>query len=580
MRSCRIDRPPARQLALWLVAAALLGAAPASAQPIQLTPSPTPSPPGPTSVAPPQSLDSGDQIQVAPLQPVDTSWTGLLNADKGGFPHDMWNGASRGFVIAALPLLQPVTSPELTSLARRLLLSDAAAPAPAGNATNTNNGSRLLEERIDRIYALGLVHGGMALIESLPDTAITDAIDRNRVELRFAANDAVGACNDVNARIGRYPEAWWARALIACQALAGDFAKVSLGQSLLADQKAPPDPEFDALIRSLSERGAARIARLGDPTPLRVTLLVAAKRPLPAEAIVVADPAALAGYASNTNVPADDRLAAAERAEALGVLPSPALAVIYGAINFKPEELDRARRSIRPPATPRDRALLYALAKSGGDFAVRMAAIEALAADAEKRGVFVPEAGLLAATLADIPIAGADPKFAAVAARVLLATGAADVAKPWVTAASDKATLLLSLIAAPGVPRVEPSVAHDAVAAAGDAAAGPRAGLLYVLLTALGVDPATLADLTPAALTAPATPGALPNAALWDEQERAAENAQFGATVLATLLIAESDGRLTSESLLLGRAVSGLRAVGLDSDAHTLALEAALDAGI
>ena len=50
--------------------------------------------------------------------------------------------------------------------------------------------------------------------------------------------------------------------------------------------------------------------------------------------------------------------------------------------------------------------------------------------------------------------------------------------------------------------------------------------------------------------------------------------------MLATLLIAESDGGLTSEPLLLGRAVSGLRAVGLDGDAHALALEAALDAGI
>ena len=579
MRSCRIDRAPPR-LAAWLAAAALLGAAPASAQPIQLTPSPTPAPPGPTSVAPPQSLDGGDQIQVAPLQPVDTSWTGLLGPDKGGFPHDVWNGASRSFVIAALPQLQPVTSPELTSLARRLLLSDAAAPAPAANTPGANNGAQLLQERVDRIYALGFVHDGLALIESLPDTVITDAIDRDRIELRFAANDATGACNNVNARIGRYPEAWWARALIACQALAGDFAKASLGQSLLADQKAPPDPEFDALIRSLSEHGAARIARLGDPTPLRVTLLAAAKRPLPAEAITVADPAALAGYATNTNIPADDRLAAAERSEALGVLPPPALAAVYSAINFTPEGLDHARRSVRPPAAPHDRALLYALAKSGSDFAVRMAAIDALAADAESRGVFVPVAGLLASTLADIPIAGADPKFAGVAARILLATGAADAAKPWVNAASDKATLLLSLIEAPGVPRVEPSVAHDAVAAAGNAAASPRAGLLYVLLTGLGVDPATLADLTPAALTAPATPGALPNAALWDEQERAAENAQLGATVLATLLIAESDGGLTSEPLLLGRAVSGLRAVGLDGDAHALALEAALDAGI
>lgn len=579
MRNCRIERRPRPHFAAWLVAAILLNVASAAAQPIQLIPSATPTPANPSSVAPPQSLEGGDQIQVSPLAPVDTSWTGVLGAAKGGFPHDMWNGANRRFVAAALPQLQPVTSPELTSLARRLLLSDAAAPAPAGNA-DAAAGPKLLAERIDRIYALGFVHDGLALIESLPDTVVTEPIDRDRIELRFATNDTTGACNDVAARIDRYTGAWWARALIACQALAGDFAKASLGQSLLADQKTPPDPEFDALIRLLSEHGAARLARLGDPTPLRVTLLAAAKRPLPAEAIAVADPAALVGYAGNGSVPADDRLAAGERAEALGVLPPPDLTALYGAIDFKSEELERARRSIRPPATARDRALLYVLAKSGSDFAVRTNAIETLAADAQKRGVFVPEAAVLAPVLADIPSANADPKFAGVAARILLATGDAADAKPWVSAAGDKTTLLLSLIATPGVPRVDAGVVRDAAAAAGDAAAGPRAGLIYVLLTALGDDPATLADLTPAALTAPATPGALPNAALWDEQQRAAANAQLGATVLASILIAESDGRLTSESLLLGRAIAGLRAVDLDNDAHALALEAALDAGI
>ncbi|HEV2160843.1 MAG TPA: hypothetical protein VGR52_01215 [Stellaceae bacterium] len=577
MRNCRIERRRRPHFAVWFVAATLLNVAAAAAQPIQLTPNPTP--PNPSSVAPPQSLEGGDQIQVSPLAPVDTSWIGLLGAAKGGFPHDMWNGAHRGFVVATLPQLQPVTSPELTSLARRLLLSDAAAPASAGIADATV-GSKLLAERIDRIYALGFVHDGSALVESLPDTVVTDPIDRDRVELRFATNDTTGACNDVTARIGRYTEAWWARALIACQALAGDFAKASLGQSLLADQKAPPDPEFDALIRLLSEHSAARVARLGDPTPLRVTLLAAAKRPLPAEAIAVADPAALAGYAGNGNVPADERLAAGERAEALGALPPPDLAALYGAINFKPEEMERARRSIRPPATARDRALLYTLAKSGNDFAVRANAIEAFAADAERRGVFVPVAAVLAPTLADIPSTSADAKFAGVAARILLATGDTAGAKPWVSAAGDKATLLLSLIAAPGVPHVDASVAHDAAVAAGDAAAGPRAGLIYVLLTALGEDPATLAELTPEALAAPATPGALPNAALWDEQQRAAANAQLGSTVLASILIAESDGHLTSESLLLGHAIGGLRAVGLDNDAHALALEAALNAGI
>ncbi|MGH7001064.1 MAG: hypothetical protein ACREEA_06110, partial [Stellaceae bacterium] len=88
-----------------MVAAILLNVAAAAAQPIQLTPSATPAPANPSSVAPPQSLEGGDQIQVSPLAPVDTSWIGLLGAAKGGFPHDMWNGADRGFVVAALPQL-------------------------------------------------------------------------------------------------------------------------------------------------------------------------------------------------------------------------------------------------------------------------------------------------------------------------------------------------------------------------------------------------------------------------------------------------------------------------------------------
>src|SRR5579872_3315354 len=208
MRNCRIERRRPH-FAVLFVAAILLNVASAAAQPIQLTPNPTPAPANPSSVAPPQSLEGGDQIQVSPLAPVDMSWTGLLGPDKGGFPHDMWNGANRNFVVAALPQLQPVTSPELTSLARRLLLSDAAAPAPAGNA-DAAAGPKLLAERIDRIYALGFVHDGLALIESLPDTVVTDPIDRDRVELRFAANDTAGACNDVTARISRYTGAWWA----------------------------------------------------------------------------------------------------------------------------------------------------------------------------------------------------------------------------------------------------------------------------------------------------------------------------------------------------------------------------------
>ena len=63
-------------------------------------------------------------------------------------------------------------------------------------------------------------------------------------------------------RIDRYQEVWWDRALVACQALAGDGAKAALGLAVLAEQKAPTDPAFDALIDALAGR-AHKIDKLG-----------------------------------------------------------------------------------------------------------------------------------------------------------------------------------------------------------------------------------------------------------------------------------------------------------------------------
>lgn len=581
MRDYRID-PHRCGIAALAVASLLAAAAAAAAQPISLTPPAAVSAPSAPAAASPagppsSSASATNAIRVAPLQPVDNSWVGLLNASNGGFPRDMWNGANRRFVTTELAQLQPVTSPVLVGLARRLLLSDAAAPS---DTTDVAGSSDVLVQRIDRIYALGFVADGLALIRSLPATTTTEAIDRDDVELHFAANDIGGACREVNDRIARYSGVWWARALIACQALTGDFAEASLGQSLLVDQKAPSDPEFDLLIRLAAEHRPGKIARLGDPTPLRLTLLAAAKRPLPTAAIAVADPAALAGYATNAAVPAIDRLDAAERAEALGAIPPQALAAVYEGVSFTPDELARARRTIGPPVDARDRAMLYTLAKSGSDFTVRMTALAALAENAEKRGVFVPMARVLAPTLNDIPIVNASRKFAGIAARIVLAADGTDAATPWVTASGDKAAALLDILAQPGTPHVDDGLLQSAVAAGNPAGAGARADLTYALLSGLGADPTTLGGLVPAALAAPAAPGTLPNAALWRLQHQAAQNGLLGQTVLATLLMTESGGHLTSEPLLLGEAVISLHAVGLDADAHALALEAALDAGI
>lgn len=603
MRACRAER-----WAALLIGAALLWALPAAAQrdaPIELVPPPgalpststmpallpaplpAPSAPPPASAlpaeppgAPPPTGGGDNAIQVAPLQPIDTSWTGTLDPSKGGFPNDMWDGTRQSFVGMALPLLQPNSAPALDDLARRLLLSDAQAPTAVGDVAATPG---LLALRIDRLYALGLVADTLALLNRISASATVEIIERDRIELRFAANDISGACRDLEERIAQYQGVWWDKAMVACAALTGDFAKASLGMSILADEKAPPDLAFDAMILKMAGRPLkkpVKPAPFTDPTPMRLALLAAAKMPLPPDALAAAGPAALLGYATNTAVPPEQRLPAAERAAQLGALPARALGDLYGQIEFKPAERDAVKKALKPPANSRQRALLYSFANLATEPAARMAAITALMADARKRGAFMATARLLAPALDELPFTDTDKDFAGIAARILLAVGHGDAAQPWVVASQDKAALVLSRLALPGVPRVDATLARDALAgisAADGATAAHRADLLYSVLTALGADPGALAAL---ALGVPPRQGALPNAALWDAQQRAVQDKRLGETVLTTILICQNDAALTQEPIVLARAVAGLVSVGLAAEAHALALEAALEAGI
>ena len=137
----------------------------------------------------------------------------------------MWQGTPRALVAAALPRLQPTGSPALQDLSRRLLLSNAVAPQGADAPDAPSLGAL----RVDRLMALGDVDDALALIDALPTTMGGEELDRDRVELRFAEDDTDGACRDVQSGIGRHQGVWWDRALIACQALAGDKAKAALG---------------------------------------------------------------------------------------------------------------------------------------------------------------------------------------------------------------------------------------------------------------------------------------------------------------------------------------------------------------
>jgi hypothetical protein len=581
MRVFLAESPRRRVLVLT---ALLLSASPAAAQlgpPIQLLPqAPAPSAPSPAPQAPAAQPapppEAEPDIKSVPLAPADNSWLGTL-ADSSSLPQEMWEGTPRSLIAAALPQLGATSSPVLQDLARRLLLSNAASPRGADSPDRPS----LAALRLGRLEALGRVAGALAIMDELPDEPSADNLDRSRIELRFAANDPDGACRSVNERMGRYQNNWWDRALIACQALGGDSGKAALGLSLLREQKATPDPVFDALIEALGGQ-RRKIDKLPDPTPIRLALLAAAKLALPADALAAAGPAALHGYATNPVVPVENRLAAAERAANYGALTAGELAALYQKLDFKPEEQAAALRDPGPPADAKGRAILYAVARSNAPAETRASAVESLLADAKRRGAFVVMAQLVAPLLADLRPENGSAGFAADGARALLATGHEAPSGAWISASGARELWLVARLAAtPPLGATEENAPLQDVfvtLTSRNSSSGPaQVGLLLTLLAAFDVP---LSGLDSGLLLGPPHQAQMPSAALWVDQEHAAADKRVGETVLTTLLLAQAGDRLTQEPILLGRAIAGLLAVGLEPEAHALAIEAAISAGI
>ena len=581
IRSCRNER---RALAGVAAAILLLGPmAPAPAQqagpPVQLLappPSTSPAVPEPPPAAAATASPATDEsIKATPLAPIDAAWVGTLGDSQHPLPQTMWQGTRRALAAAALPQLLPTTSPALQDLSRRLLLSNAVAP----QGQDTPDQPSLTQLRVERLAALGEIDGALAVLDALPATTHTDELDRRRIELYFAKNDVHAGCRQVQDAVARYQGVWWDRALIACQALGGDREKAALGMSLLKEQGAPPDPVFDALVNAVGGR-ATKLDKLPQPSPLLVTLLAAAKLPLPADAVAAADPPSLRAWAAKEAMPPLQRLAAAERAAALGALPPDALAALYAKVEFKPDELGAAIKQAKAPASARDRALLFQVARTDPTASVRATALGALLGEAKKRGGFIAMARVVAPILVEMPPSDDLAGFAPEAARALIAAGRPDAAAPWspyvgtVDGAAATLGFLTGLAAGNPAPVPDPRKSGTTI---GVAVPAPQMTLELALRSAL--DEALSPTWWGAYMGQPQHDGALPSVAVWLDQQQAAAGKRVGETVLTTLILARAGDHLSTEPIVLNRAIAGLKAVGLDGDARALALEAALNAG-
>jgi len=574
-RSCRTER---RLLAALLMLLATPAAAQQLGPPVQLlppAPGTRPVEPPPAESAPTPATATDDGITTTPLTQPDFAWYGTLGQGEHPLPRAMWTGTPRALVAAALAQLGPSSSPTLQALTRRLLLSDAAAPAGA----DPQDQPSLLALRLTRLAALGDSDGAMAVLDALPPKLRDEEnLARLRVELLFARNDPRDGCQQAQSGVAEYQGVWWARAVIACQALTGEHAQAALGLSLLREQKAPPDPVFDALVEAATGH-RAKLEKLPQPSPILLTLLAAAKLPLPDAAVATADLASLRGWATNELVPAAQRLLAGERAASLGALAPQALGELYAKVEFKPEELGAAIRRSKLPTSARERALLYQVARTDPATAVRATALKALLAEAHARGDFVVMARVAAPLLVQLTPSDDLAPFAGDAARALIVAGETSDALHWQSvllhADPDQFARIGVLLDLANAPRGDAAASEGAPSDARLTA--PQKTLLLALETGLG-KPVDASDWAP--LLAPPHSGAMPSPAIWLDQRRATADRRIGETVLMTVLLAHDGERLTQEPTVLARVVSSLALVNLESEARALAVEAALDAGL
>jgi hypothetical protein len=590
-------------LGLLALAGPALPAAAQVGKPVQLVPQTTPDygapqpPPSEQGGATTGQPNAPQGFEITPLEAVGTDYAGTLEPDKGGFGIDTWRGTDRVRVERLLPLLKPTVSPTLAELTRRLVLSNAAPPAGKGS------GASLLPPRARLLADMDLVEHAVALLKRLPADQRDAASTRLLVELSWRAGDLDGACAVVQESVPRLPvDSFWQQATIFCQLQAGQTSEASLGLDLLREQ-GEGDEAFFALADVLGGNRNTKVPPVQVLTPLHLAMAHAAGVAPPEISIREPPPLMLALVAESPDAAAEQRLTAAETAAAAGLLSPQHLAAAYTAEPEQSAKLDTALDLPDIGATPATRAILYQAAVHAGLPQQRAQFIQKALATDTLDGAYWARLQIYLPLLADIAPAPELSWFAPDAARHLFAGGRLREAGAWV------ALLEQTPQADPDVTKALPALkVLDYLAGHGglDQAAqvpsiplppnDPRAVRLSALFSAIGESAEAPSGNLPsgdvptgdlssgelqASLTAPAPPS-MPqqNVNLWLDLGEASAKGRVGETVLLSLVGLNATGLAEAEPEWLARAVTALRRVGLEDEAHRLAVEAALASGL
>jgi hypothetical protein len=297
-------------------------------------------------------------------------------------------------------------------------------------------------------------------------------------------------------------------------------------------------------------------------------------------------------------LPSEQRLEAAERAEAMGVLETKVLRDIYTGMTFPKDQLDKALSIAQSEKTATSRALLYARASRETVPTALAQIVQQALILARGSARYQTQARVYRDMVMGLPPSRDLLWLAPEAARALLATGPATQANAWFDILRASAVLdeqsqrmrdrLLPLARIAGVIQ-DPDWSADAVgnwykAASAIEGANPpdpddvraQAIMLFNLLEATG-------DTVPDAQWEKTISGGstvVPNAALWRQLQSASIAGRVGETIMLSSVALGPGSTGEADPTVLRFVVESLRGVGLVNEARALAVEAAVSAGI
>jgi len=600
--------------AILAAAGLLLAGAPAWGQagpPLRLTPpriveeAPAPQPPAAEPTRPAET-PTAPLIEVSRPPPIATDSVGLFEAAQAGLPHGpVWDSSRRDTVEKLIALLPRANvSMPARDLAKRLLSVTGRPPAEAPKAEpapeNPPKPRSWVGLRAATLLAFGDSEAAANLARLVPSRMEDDDLARVMLDAALAAYDNSGACTLVRSRMDRLNDAYWQKALIFCQALANEHGRAQLGLTMLREQNVPDDPAFARLLAALGGDTRSAASPLPEPTPLHLAMLRAARQNVPAELASSSDPLLLRMIATTPNVTADPRLIAAERAEAFGALSSEALAQLYDSVAFTPEQLSNALTFAQGDRGPRGRAVMYRAAKAQSVGVARAEALQRSWKLARERGGYATAVRVSLPLLVEMQPSQELAFFAGDAVRALLFAGKLEDARRWNTLiraeamAGNPPALISEALVWPLLWLADPeerkndkvplatrfAAWHQAQEKADAAAFRGRAALLATLIVSSGErpDPAMINALLPAALSR--DPAPMPNLGLWLGTGAALESGRVAETALFTLDMLGPEGAAGAAPHTVALVLDALRAAGLDADARTLAIEAAVAAGL